>query len=91
MGRASNAKKAAREAREKGTVPDRPKRRWAYPSIVAIAVVLGVLAVWFARRPADTPSSNIVTPAAQTTDASVADATTTTVAVDPTTSSSVAP
>ena len=59
--------------------------------VVATAVVLGVLAVWFARRPADTPTSNIVTPAAQTSDAATSDASTTTIAVDPSASSTVAP
>lgn len=79
MGKASQAKKSAREARESGIVPPRPRRRWGYPAIVTVAVVLGVLAVWYARRPESQPTSNLVTPAVETPDAS-AGATVSTVA-----------
>ena len=71
MGKASQAKKAAREARERGEVPARPKRNLRYPAIVAVAVVLGVLIVWYARRPADQPTPTIVAPEVQTTDSTV--------------------
>ena len=68
MGKASQAKKAAREARESGGGPQRPKRRLGYPLLIMAVVVLGVAAVWWARRPADTPSANLVTPEVQTVD-----------------------
>lgn len=92
MGKASQAKKVAREARERGEVPARPKRRLGYPIVLAVAVLLGVFAVWYAARPADTPTSKIVTPEVQTTDSSVVDPTATTVAADAVpTSTTVAP
>ena len=72
MGKASQAKKVAREARESGRVEARPKRKLAYPIVITLAVVLGILAVWYARRPADTPTANLVTPEVQTVDGSAA-------------------
>lgn len=59
MGKASQAKKAARLARESGQVEQRPKRRLAFPLAVAGAIVLGVIVVAIARMPADTPQLNI--------------------------------
>lgn len=79
MGRAAQAKKAKRIARERGEEPGRSKRRLGYPLIVAAAVLLGVLVVWYARRPADTPSANLVTPEVQTTDSTITAASSTSV------------
>ena len=59
MGKASQAKKAARLARESGQVEQRPKRRLAFPLAVGVAVVIGILMVVIARKPADTPKLNI--------------------------------
>jgi hypothetical protein len=59
MGKASQAKKAARLARESGHVEQRPKRRLAFPLAVAAAVIVGVLMVVIARQPASTPKLNI--------------------------------
>ena len=59
MGKASQAKKAARLARESGQVEQRPKRRLAFPLAVAAAVVIGVLVVVIARQPAATPKLTI--------------------------------
>ena len=59
MGKASQAKKAARLARESGQVEHRPKRRLAFPLAVAGAIVVGVLLVVIARQPASTPKLNV--------------------------------
>ncbi len=83
MGKASQAKKAAREARESGRLPEKPKRKLGYPLIVAAAVVVGAVAVWFASRPADEPTANITPPEIQTPGSSVVtpDPTATTIVV----------
>jgi len=59
MGKASQAKKTARLARESGQVESRPKRKLAFPLAVAAAVVIGIVLVVIARMPADTPNLNI--------------------------------
>jgi len=59
MGKASQAKKAARLARESGQVEQRPKRRLGYPLAVAAAVLIGILMVVIARMPADTPKLTV--------------------------------
>ncbi|HBU02108.1 MAG TPA: hypothetical protein DEB20_06140, partial [Acidimicrobiaceae bacterium] len=59
MGKASQAKKTARLAREGGQVEQRPKRKLAFPLAVAAAVVIGTVLVVIARMPADTPNLNI--------------------------------
>lgn len=59
MGKASQAKKAARLARESGQVEQRPKRRLAFPLAVAAAVVIGVIVVVIARMPADVPKLTV--------------------------------
>ena len=93
MGKASQAKKAARLARESGQFEQRPKRRLAFPLIVAAAMAIGIIVVVIARQPASTPKLTIdpttvtVDPNSITADSSVAtipaggtDAVTTTVA-----------
>ena len=102
MGKASQAKKAARLARESGQVEQRPKRRLAFPLAVAAAVVIGVLMVVIARQPASTPKLNIdpttvtVDPTVSTLDPAVAtDGSSTTIAAGttdtvPTTATTVA-
>ncbi len=55
MGKASQAKKAARLARESGQFEQRPKRRLAFPLTVAAAVAIGIIVVVIARQPASTP------------------------------------
>ncbi|MEI7624196.1 MAG: hypothetical protein WCJ88_11615 [Actinomycetes bacterium] len=59
MGKASQAKKAARLARESGQVEERPKRRLAFPLAVAGAIVVGVILVVLARQPASTPELTV--------------------------------
>ncbi len=59
MGKASQAKKAARLARESGQVEERPKRHLAFPLAVAGAIVVGVILVVLARQPASTPELNV--------------------------------
>jgi len=59
MGKASQAKKTARQARESGQVEPRPKRKLAFPLAVAAALVIGIVLVVIARMPADTPNLNI--------------------------------
>ena len=59
MGKASQAKKTARLARESGQVESHPKRKLAFPLAVAAAVVIGIVLVVIARMPADTPNLNI--------------------------------
>lgn len=59
MGKASQAKKAARLARESGQVEERPKRRLAFPLAVAGAIVVGVILVVIARQPASTPELTV--------------------------------
>lgn len=71
MGRASNAKRTAREQRESGVVEPRPKRRLAYPLGVLAAVVIGVIVVVIARQPAETKAPVIDIPAASTTDSTI--------------------
>ena len=100
MGKASQAKKAARLARESGQVEQRPKRRLAFPLAVAAAVVIGVLMVVIARQPASTPKLNIdpttVDPTVSTLDPAVTpDGSSTTIAAGttdsvPTTATTVA-
>jgi hypothetical protein len=100
MGKASQAKKAARLARESGQVEQRPKRRLAFPLAVAAAVIIGVLMVVIARQPASTPKLNIdpttVDPTVSTLDPAVAtDGSSTTIAAGttdtvPTTATTVA-
>ena len=80
MGKASQAKKAARLARESGQVEERPKRHLAFPLAVAGAIVVGVILVVLARQPASTPELT-VDPTTVTVDP-------TTVTVDPTSPSS---
>lgn len=78
MGRASNAKKAARLARENGTVADRPKRKLGYPLAVVAAVVVGVIVVVLARQPAETPTPTLDVPSADVAaDGSTTDSTVT--------------
>jgi hypothetical protein len=78
MGKASQAKKAARMARESGQVEQRPKRRLAFPLTVAAAVIVGIVMVVIARQPASTPKLTIdpttvtVDPNSNTVDSSVA-------------------
>ena len=71
MGRASNAKRVAREARASGTVEPRPKRRLAYPLGVLAAVVIGVIVVVIARQPAETKAPVLDIPAASVTDSTI--------------------
>jgi hypothetical protein len=59
MGKASQAKKAARMARESGQVEQRPKRRLAFPLTIATAVVIGIIMVVIARQPASAPNLTI--------------------------------
>jgi len=59
MGKASGAKKAARLARERGQVEERPKRRLAFPLAVTGAIVVGVILVVLARQPASTPELTV--------------------------------
>jgi hypothetical protein len=59
MGKASQAKKAARLARESGQVEQRPKRRLAFPLTIAAAVIIGIIMVVIARQPASTPNLTI--------------------------------
>lgn len=59
MGKASQAKKAARLARESGQVEQRPKRRLAFPLTIAAAVIIGIVMVVIARQPASTPKLTI--------------------------------
>ena len=59
MGKASQAKKAARLARESGQVEQRPKRRLAFPLTIAAAVIIGIIMVVIARQPAGTPNLTI--------------------------------
>jgi len=59
MGKASQAKKAARLARESGQVEQRPKRRLAFPLTIAAAVIIGIIMVVIARQPAGTPKLTI--------------------------------
>lgn len=59
MGKASQAKKAARLARESGQVEQRPKRRLAFPLTIAAAVIIGIVMVVIARQPASTPNLTI--------------------------------
>lgn len=78
MGKASQAKKAARLARESGQFEQRPKRRLAFPLIVAAAVAIGMIVVVIARQPASTPKLTFdpttvtVDPNSITADSSVA-------------------
>lgn len=83
MGKASQAKKAARLARESGQVEQKPKRRLAFPLAVAAAVVVGVLVIVIARQPADTPNLTI-DPTTLTTDSTVVPGESTTSSVVPT-------
>jgi hypothetical protein len=66
MGKASQAKKAARLARESGQPENRSARRLGFPLAVAAAVVIGVVVV-LARRPASQPKANLQLPAESTT------------------------
>ena len=50
MGKASSSKKVARAARAGGKTTKGPKRQLGYPIGIAIIVVVGVLAVFFARN-----------------------------------------
>lgn len=50
-------------ARESGQVPARSKRRIAFPLGIAAIVVIGVLVVFLARRPASQPKVSLDTPA----------------------------
>ena len=59
MGKASQAKKAARLARESGQVEHRPKRRLAFPLTIAAAVIVGIIIVVIARQPASSPKLTI--------------------------------
>jgi hypothetical protein len=59
MGKASQAKKTARLARESGQVEPRAKRKLAFPLAVAAAVAIGTVLVVIARMPEDTPNLNI--------------------------------
>ncbi len=59
MGKASQAKKTARLARESGQAEPRPKRKLAFPLSVAAAVIIGIVLVVIARMPEDTPNLNI--------------------------------
>lgn len=59
MGKASQAKKAARLARESGQVEERKKRRLGFPLAVVAAVAIGVIVVALARKPASTPKLTI--------------------------------
>jgi hypothetical protein len=59
MGKASQAKKAARLARESGQVEQRPKRRLAFLLTIAAAVIIGIVMVVIARQPASTPKLTI--------------------------------
>jgi hypothetical protein len=67
MGKASQAKKAARLARESGQPENRSARRLGFPLAVAAAVVIGVVVVVLARRPASQPKANLQLPAESTT------------------------
>jgi hypothetical protein len=49
MGKASSSKKVARAARAGGRTTAGPKRQVGYPIAIAVVVVVGVLAVLFAR------------------------------------------
>ena len=86
MGKASRAKQEARRAREQGA-PARPRRRLGYPLVIVVVVVLGVAAVWFARRPASAPAAPPLTIPTDVVDSTtVPDGATTTVAPSSTTS-----
>lgn len=62
MGKASQAKKAARLARESGQTPAKERRRLAFPLAVVGAVVVGVIVVVIARQPADSPKASLDIP-----------------------------
>lgn len=59
MGKASQAKKAARLARESGQVEQKQKRRLAFPLAIAAAILVGILVVAIARQPESAPKLNI--------------------------------
>jgi len=80
MGKASQAKKAARLAREGGHTEQRPKRRLAFPIAVAAAIVVGVIVVAIARQPKSAPKITIDPTSATTTAVPATDSTVTTVA-----------
>lgn len=82
MGRASQAKKAARLARESGRVEPRPKRRLGFPLAVAAAVVIGVIVVVLARQPKSAPKLTI-DPTTVTSVPAAGDATSTAGGSDP--------
>lgn len=68
MGKASQAKKAAREARERGETAPRRRRRPGFAALLALVVVLGAVVIWWARRP-ETPSTpELVVPPTEVTD-----------------------
>src|SRR6476619_6860340 len=50
MGKASSSKKVARAARAGGRSAKGPKRQWGYPIGIAVIVVVGLMAVLFARN-----------------------------------------
>jgi hypothetical protein len=61
MGKASSSKKVARAARAGGKTTKGPKRQLGYPIGIALIVVVGVLAVLFARN--DNQQAAAVSPA----------------------------
>jgi hypothetical protein len=59
MGKASQAKKAARLARESGEVEQKRKRRLAFPLAVVGAILVGIIVVAIARQPESAPKLEI--------------------------------
>lgn len=84
MGKASQAKKAAREARERGETAPRRRRRPGFAALMALVVVLGAVVIWWARRPEPQSTPDLVVPPVEITDTTIA-------AADPVPSTTVAP
>jgi hypothetical protein len=80
MGKASQAKKAARLARESGQVEQKQKRRLAFPLAIAAAILVGILAVAIARQPESAPKLDIDPTTVTSDPAAGSESTTTTVA-----------